>query len=84
MLVNKSDPEFAKFARWQRQGNSLPAHEQACAVVWSVKSGKNLDEGGFPGAVLPQQSMHFATRNVERDAGQHLRRAEMLGQSFNP
>ncbi len=49
------------------------------ALVGLVGSGEHLDQGGLPGAVLPEEAVHLSGHDVEVDAVEGADAGEGLG-----
>jgi len=66
MLEHHADAQIAgNRGRGNRNRRALPAY---LAVVGLERAVENLDEGGFPSAVLAEQRMNLARENIEFDA----------------
>ena len=58
--------------------SALFAIVEEFAGVGAIGAAQHFHQGRFPGAVLAQQHVHFAARDLERDIVQRLHAGELL------
>ena len=80
ILVHEADPETHRLARGQRQRDLGTLDLQTCAGVGRVIAREDLDQRRLPRAVLTDQAMDAAAREVEIDVGEY----PAVTESFRP